>query len=285
MTLAKILSNLINKSLARGLFPQSLKRPKILHKNKLNIANYRLIYILQVISKVHEKVFYSRFYDFYLLDFFAQVIDTYDTDNNKAVDLVYLDFQKAFDEVPHERLMVKVNARGIQGDAARWIRNWLAGRRQLVCINQSYSNWGPVISGVTQDSVSGQLLFIIYINDLNTNTVSKMSKFADDTKLCHRARNPDDIMELQEDINKLFEWVNKWQMSFNVDKCFVMHIIQNNMQSNYNMSNQQLPTTDQQRDLGIIITKDLKWQKQTETDESCKTANRVPGFIAPQFQV
>ena len=65
-----------------------------------------------------------------LLDFFAQVIDTSDTVNNKAVDLVYLDFQKAFDNVPHERLMVKVNAHGIQGDAVRWIRNWLAGRRQ-----------------------------------------------------------------------------------------------------------------------------------------------------------
>ena len=79
-----------------------------------------------------------------------------------------------------------------------------------------------------------------------------------------RAKNPDDIMELQEDINKLVEWANKWQMSFNVHKCSVMHIGHNNMKSNYNMSNQQLPTTDQQRDLGIIITKDLKWQKQTE---------------------
>ena len=65
-----------------------------------------------------------------------------------------------------------------------------------------------------------------------------MSKFADDTKLCHRARNPDDIMELKEDINKLVEWTNKWQMSFNVDICSVMHIGHNNMQSNYNMSNQ-----------------------------------------------
>ena len=74
-----------------------------------------------------------------LLDFFAQVIETYDTDNNEAVDLVYLDFQKAFDKVPHERLMVKVNAHGIRGDAAIWIRNWLAGRHQQLCIKQSYS--------------------------------------------------------------------------------------------------------------------------------------------------
>ena len=89
-------------------------------------------------------------------------------------------------------------------------------------------------------------------------------------------------MELQEDINKLVEWANKWQMSFNVDKCSVMHIGHNNMQSNYNMSNQQLPTTNQQRDIGIIITKDLKYQKQTV--KSCKTANRVLGFIARNFR-
>ena len=207
------------------------------------------------------------------LDFFDQVKDSYDTDNNKAVDLVYQDFQKAFDKGPHERLTVKVNAHGIQGDAARWIRNWLAGRRQRVCINQSCSNWAQVTSSVPQGSVLGPLLFFIYINDLDTNIVGKMSKFADDTKLWHRARNPDDIMELQEDINKLFEWANKSQMNFSVDECSVIHIRHNNMQGTYNMSNQQLLTTDQQRDLEIIITKDLKRQKQTE--KSFKSANRV----------
>ena len=142
-------------------------------------------------------------------------------------------------------------------------------------------NWAPVTSGVPQGSVLGRLLFLIYINDLDIGIVSKMCKFADDTKLCHRARNPNDIMELQEDINKLVEWANKWQMSFYVDKCSLMHIGHNNMQSNNNISNQQLPT-DQQRDLGIIITKGLKWQKQTE--KTCKTASRVLGFIARNFK-
>ena len=72
------------------------------------------------------------------------------------------------------------------------------------------------------------------------------------------------------------------QKSFNVDKCSVMHIGHNNMQSNYNMCNLQLPTTDQQQDLEVIITKDLKWRKQTE--KICKTANRILGFIARYFR-
>ena len=146
----------------------------------------------------------------------------------------------------------------------------------------------PVTSILPQGSVLVPLLFLIYINDQDTNIVSKMSKFADDTKLCHRARNSDEITKLQEDINKLVQWANEWQMNFNVDKCSVLHIGHNNVEGNYNMSNQQLPTTDQQRDLRIIITKDLKWQKQTE--KRGKTANRVlgcqvSGGSGPQFQV
>ena len=109
-----------------------------------------------------------------------------------------------------------------------------------------------------------------------------MSKFPHDTRLCHRTRNPDDIMEPQEDINKLVEWANKWQMNFNVNKCSVIHIEHNNMQGNYNMSNQQLPTTDWRQDIGIIITKVLKWQKQTE--KSCNTAKRAHGLIARNFR-
>ena len=101
------------------------------------------------------------------------------------------------------------------------IRNWLACRRPRVCINQTYSSWTPETSGVPQGSVLGPLLFIIYINDLDNGIVSKISKFADDTKLYHSSRHPDKILELQEDFNRLIGWANTWQMNF-VEKCALM---------------------------------------------------------------
>ena len=157
----------------------------------------------------------------------------------------------------------------------------LAGQRQSVCINQTFSSWTPVTSGVPQGRVLGPLLFLIYINDLGNTIVSKISKFSDDTKLCYSSRNPEEVFELQEDLNKLVDWANTWQMNFNIDKCAVMHIGHNNIQHNYTMANQQLTATEEQRDLGITITRDLKWQKQTE--KSCMTANRILGFIARNF--
>ncbi|KAF2345019.1 Reverse transcriptase domain [Trinorchestia longiramus] len=120
-------------------------------------------------------------------EFFEEVNRIYD--RTKA--LVYLDFQKAFDKVPHERLMAKVEAHGIRGNYSRWIQNWLTSRTQRVVIHDETSDSTLVTSGVPQGSVLGPLLFIIYINDLDVGIISKINKFADDTKLSqsiHRKR-------------------------------------------------------------------------------------------------
>ena len=126
-------------------------------------------------------------------------------DKNRAVDILYLDFQKAFDKVPHKRLIMKVRALGIGGEVAKWVENWLDDRRQRVVVNGSASDWSPVTSGVPQGSVLGPLLFVIYINDLDDGLVSKVSKFADDTKLGSNVSQLIGVQALREDLRKLGE--------------------------------------------------------------------------------
>ncbi|KAF2354019.1 Reverse transcriptase domain [Trinorchestia longiramus] len=106
--------------------------------------------------------------------------------------------------VPHERLVTKVKAHGIRSNYSRWIRNWLTGRTQRVVIHDQASDSTLVTSGVPQGSVLGPLLFIIYISDLDVGIISKINKFADDTKLCHTAFTERERVTIQSDLNSLY---------------------------------------------------------------------------------
>ena len=115
-------------------------------------------------------------------------------DVGSSVDIIYLDFQKAFDKVPHQRLLLKLKAHGIGDSITDWIEQWLTDRRQRVVVDGEVSNWKSVLSGVPQGSVLGPILFLIYINDLDDSITSNVLKFADDTKLfnkiCHPSQRP-----------------------------------------------------------------------------------------------
>ena len=133
-----------------------------------------------------------------------------------------------------------------------------------------------------QGSVLGPILFLIYINDLDEDVNCKISKFADDTKIVNRVISLSQQQELQNDLNTLGEWAVDSQMFFNVDKCKVLHIGNRNVQANYTMNGKQLAKVEQEKDLGVVISNDLKPSKQCS--EVVKTANKLIGFIGRSFE-
>ena len=198
-------------------------------------------------------------------------------DDGSPVDIIYLDFKKAFDKVPHQRLLLKLKAHGIGNGMINWIEKWLIGRRQRVVVDGEVSNWKAVLSGVPQGSVLGPILFLIYINDLDDDITSKVLKFADDTKVFRKIKSDADRQHLQDDLNKLIEWSEKWQMLFNFGKCKCLHTGHGNEDAQYTMGDTVLNTTLKEKDLGLTISADMKVSEQCGI--AAAKGNQILGLI------
>ena len=157
----------------------------------------------------------------YVLDEWTEILD-----QGGTIDTVYLDFMKAFDKVPHERLLHKLQYYGIDGPIHSWIRSFLTGRVQRVKVDSAASEWRNVTSGIPQESVLGPILFVIYINDMPeaVKNASTAAMFVDDTKLYRRTDTPNGPAELQEDLDCIFNWSDTWQMKFQPTKCKVLSL-------------------------------------------------------------
>ena len=135
-----------------------------------------------------------------------------------SVDMILLDFAKAFDTVPHKRLLLKISKYGIKGQVLDWIKSFLSKRRQRVILGDSKSDWLPVSSGVPQGSVLGPILFILFINDLPDILENKSLIYADDTKILSKIRLNNSVVDskiLQSDIDKVKKWTDIWLLKFN----------------------------------------------------------------------
>ena len=149
--------------------------------------------------------------------------------------IIYLDYAKAFDTVPHRRMLAKFYGYGVRGTLLGWVKSFLTDRKQQVTVGQGHSEWGDVISGVPQGSVLGPILFVIYVNDMPSIVNSNIKTFADDTKLYRAISSDQDCEELQKDLTLLENWAGKWLLNFNQSKCKVMHCGHQNRKRSYTM--------------------------------------------------
>ena len=310
--LAEVLAVIFRTSLNEGKIPYQWKdanvTPLFKKGNKSNPGNYRPVSLTSIPCKLLEKIIRNSIFSHLsenslltdcqhgfvskrscvtnlikVLDDWTDILD-----DGEPVDTVYLDFAKAFDCVPHVRLLRKLEAYGIRGQVRDWIGDFLSERKQRVKVNGTLSGWGDVISGVPQGSVLGPVLFVIYINDLPDVVNSLCSMYADDTKVYRSVSTDKDIECLQKDLDSLVDWADKWQMRFNAEKCKILRMGTINKKHEYSMRKHgsvdrvNLESSRVERDLGIYIDSDLKFSKHVETQVN--KANRIVGLIRRSYE-
>ena len=193
------------------------------------------------------------------------------------------DFSKAFDSVPHQRLLKKMESLGITGNTLTWVKAFLSDRQQCVRVEDKLSIWINVISGIPQGSVLGPILFVIFINDMPDMVESMCQLFADDAKIFRNVHIRDEAsnLKLQKDLDNLYQWSQKWQLPFNTSKCKVLHLGHNNPCHQYKMNGQKLQMIEEEKDLGVVIDNELKFHNHTST--VVKKANSKLGLIKKSF--
>ena len=301
--LAPILAKIFQASLDTGKLPSDWKNanvsPIFKKGDKTKASNYRPVSLTSVCCKVLEHVLHSQIMKH--LDKYHVLTDqqhgfrkghscetqliqtihdlTSAADKRTQTDVIIMDFSKAFDTVPHNRLISKLKYYGINGKIITWISSFLKSRKQRVVVGGEHSQWVKVESGVPQGTVLGPLLFLLYINDLPENLNSTVRLFADDCVLYNTISTPQDAAILQRDLETLSTWEQIWQMSFNPEKCFVLRIpaSRSPIISNYTLGNSTLQETSSHSYLGVDISNNLKWD--THIDRISASANKTIGFI------
>ena len=299
--LAPPLTALFNKSLGSGQVPMDWKKARIcpIHKKdqKYLVGNYRPVSLTSVVCKIMEGIVRDNVMG-YLLQRdkitesqygFVQGKSTLDNllkcnddwtkilDRGGCVDVLFLDFRKAFDSVPHRRLMAKIRKLGVNERCARWVENFLGERSQFVQIGGGKSSLSAVTSGVPQGSVLGPLLFVMFINDLPTGIKNTILMFADDVKLYREVRLLSDCESLQEDLDRLDQWGRVWALHFNAEKCMLLRMGRRPPPFKYYIGGRteehEIKPSDTVKDLGYITSRTL--DPAIHINQTCASATRV----------
>ena len=288
--LAPALFKIYRKSLDKGEVPQLWKEANIIpiHKSgsKAIMANFRPVALTSILCKVLERIICSAIMSFLMtngllseqqhgfvrgrscqtnillcLEQWTDILD-----GGNGVDVAYFDYAKAFDKVSHRLLLIKLRAYGIDGKLLTWLRAYLENRQQRVAVGNALSDWLEVVSGTTQGTVLGFLLFLLFINDLpgacSPEEQSLVMLLADDTKCFQEIKKDERCHEedqacLQRRIDSIAQWAQDWKMEINPKKSKVMHIGKENPRLSYSMNGSLIETVTVEKDIGFWITDDL----------------------------
>ena len=282
------LSILFNKSYRSSILPHDWKDANVvpIHKkgDKADVQNYRPVSLTSLVMKNFEKCLRDKIYDTcknkitpyqhgflpgkscttQLVPFAMSLYLT--LNSREQADVIYFDFAKAFDSVSHDIILVKLRDQfGIKGKMLNFIKNYLKDRKQRVIIDNNFSDYENVLSGVPQGSILGPLLFVLFINDLVQVLDSKTNilLYADDTKIWCKISTIDDQQQLQHDIDELYKWSLRNKINFHPNKCKVLHVTlkRNRLDFTYKMNNIVLENSDHEKDLGVIVCDKLSWSK------------------------
>ena len=204
---------------------------------------------------------------------------TRSVNDRNQTDLLILDFSKAFDEVAHKRLLLKLQCYGIHGLVLAWIKAWLIGRTQQVAFEGEISEKSCVRSGVLQGTGLGPLCFLLFVHDIGNDITSNIKLFADDTLLYGLVHNSDDAISLQSDLDKLVEWAKLWQMAFIPSKCYVLRVCRTKCPfiHPYTMLGHTLQAVDHYPYLGVSLSENLNWKPHILNITN--KANSTLGFV------
>ncbi|VDP66609.1 unnamed protein product [Echinostoma caproni] len=196
------------------------------------------------------------------------------------IDVIFTDFSKAFDKLPHGRLLEKLMAHGVADLLLPWIEDFLVRRAFTVRVAQTESRRYPVTGGVPQDSVLGPVLFLLFVNDLPSQVNSYCLLYADDVKLWRVIRTPEDHHALQEDLDKSHYWADVWELLVNSSKCAHVRLERETPVIPYLMETVPLRSTAADRDLRVITS---SMKTKMNTVRACPAARSMLGAIRRSF--
>ena len=310
--IAPTLHQIYRKSLDEAEVPRLWKEAEIvpIHKggSKAVMANFRPVALTSVVCKVLERIICSAILAFLTanelitqqqhgfvrgrscqtnillcLEKWTELVDS-----GKNVDVAYFDYAKAFDKVSHRMLLIKLKAYGIEGKLLAWLAAYLEDRKQRVVVGNAKSPWLPVVSGTTQGTVLGFLLFLMFINDLpsecSPEDIPLVMLLADDTKTFQEisgeaGQQIRDQENLQRRVDRIAQWATDWKMEINPVKSKVMHIGKQNPKMPYSINGTEITAVSSKTDIGFWIRDDLSTSTHIHLRLSAKLWLKSAEFV------